>query len=205
MGSERKVRLRLPGRLAAGLDDYRALYARAHGQEVELPAPIAGILQQLLNSDRAVQRHRRSRQPAPSAGGAKSNYGDASNPLTSSTMKADRLRLLAAIQPPKVTEVPSIAAICASRAPSHGSDRPRSQGMTRRLRSEPLRRGLRSPGDLSSSRVLGTRRPRVQISRWEGAGARRQVPPEARCGHNAAEGAHGPIAVTSRQGRGRLL
>lgn len=57
---ERKVRLRLPGRLAADLDDYRALYARVHGQEIELTALIEGILDQFLASDRAFQRHRRS-------------------------------------------------------------------------------------------------------------------------------------------------
>ena len=57
---ERRVRLRLPGRLAADLDDYRALYARAHGQEIELPALIEGILEQFLASDRAFQRHRRA-------------------------------------------------------------------------------------------------------------------------------------------------
>jgi len=61
---ERKVRLRLPGGLAADLDDYRALYARAHGQEIELPALIEGILEQFLASDRAFQRQRRvSRLP----------------------------------------------------------------------------------------------------------------------------------------------
>jgi hypothetical protein len=58
--AERKVRLRLPGRLAAGLDEYRALYARAHGQEIELPALIEGILEQFLESDRAFRRHRRA-------------------------------------------------------------------------------------------------------------------------------------------------
>jgi hypothetical protein len=57
---ERKVRLRLPGRLAADLDEYRALYTRAHGQEIELPALIEGILEQFLAGDRAFQRHRRS-------------------------------------------------------------------------------------------------------------------------------------------------
>jgi hypothetical protein len=57
---ERKLRLRLPGRLAADLDDYRALYARAHGQEIELPALIEGILEQFLLSDRAFQRQRRA-------------------------------------------------------------------------------------------------------------------------------------------------
>jgi len=58
--AERKVRLRLPGRLAAGLDEYRALYARAHGQEIELPGLIEGILEQFLTSDRAFQRQRRA-------------------------------------------------------------------------------------------------------------------------------------------------
>jgi len=57
---ERKVRLRLPGRLAADLDDYGALYARAHGQEIELPALIEGILDQFLASDRVFQRLRRA-------------------------------------------------------------------------------------------------------------------------------------------------
>lgn len=56
---ERKVRLRLPGRLAADLDDYRALYARAHSQEIKLPALIEGILEQFLASDRGFQRQRR--------------------------------------------------------------------------------------------------------------------------------------------------
>jgi hypothetical protein len=36
---ERKLRLRLPGRLAADLDEYRALYARVQ-PEIELPALI---------------------------------------------------------------------------------------------------------------------------------------------------------------------
>jgi len=57
---ERKVRLRLPGRLAADLDAYRGLYARVHGHEIELPALIEGILEQFLASDRAFQRRRRS-------------------------------------------------------------------------------------------------------------------------------------------------
>jgi hypothetical protein len=57
---ERKVRLRLPGRLAAELDDYCALYAQAHGQEIELPALIEAILEQFLASDRAFQRARRN-------------------------------------------------------------------------------------------------------------------------------------------------
>jgi len=56
---ERKVRLRLPGRLAADLDDYCALYARVHSQEIELSALIEGILEQFLASDRAFQRTRR--------------------------------------------------------------------------------------------------------------------------------------------------
>jgi hypothetical protein len=63
---ERKVRLRLPGRLAADLDEYRALYVRAHGQEIDLPALIEGILEQFLGSDRAFQRQRR--RPANSSG-----------------------------------------------------------------------------------------------------------------------------------------
>jgi hypothetical protein len=33
---ERKVRLRLPGRLGADLDDYCELYTQVHGQEIEL-------------------------------------------------------------------------------------------------------------------------------------------------------------------------
>jgi hypothetical protein len=61
---ERKVRLRLPGRLAADLDDYRSLYARAHGQEIELSGLIEGILEQFLASDRAFQRHRRANTSA---------------------------------------------------------------------------------------------------------------------------------------------
>ena len=56
---ERKVRLRLPGRLALELDEYRDLYAEAHGQEIDLPALIEGILEQFLTSDRFFQRHRR--------------------------------------------------------------------------------------------------------------------------------------------------
>jgi hypothetical protein len=67
---ERKVRLRLPGRLAAELDEYRELYARVHGQEIELAALIEGVLDQFLASDRAFQRQRRSATgvvPAPRA------------------------------------------------------------------------------------------------------------------------------------------
>jgi hypothetical protein len=56
---ERKIRLRLPGRLGADLDDYRELYAQVHGQEIELAALIEGILEQFLASDRAFQRARR--------------------------------------------------------------------------------------------------------------------------------------------------
>jgi hypothetical protein len=65
---ERKVRLRLPGRLAAELDEYRALYARVHGLEIDLAALIEGILEQFLTSDRVFQRQRRSaRQPDSSS------------------------------------------------------------------------------------------------------------------------------------------
>jgi hypothetical protein len=56
---DRKIRLRLPGRLGADLDDYRELYAQVHGHEIELPALIEGILEQFLASDRAFQRVRR--------------------------------------------------------------------------------------------------------------------------------------------------
>jgi hypothetical protein len=55
---ERKVRLRLPGRLAADLDHYCELYAQVHGHEIELPSLIEGILEQFLASDRAFQRSR---------------------------------------------------------------------------------------------------------------------------------------------------
>lgn len=63
---ERKVRLRLPGRLAAELDEYRELYARVHGQEIELPALIEGIVEQFLASDRAFQRGQRRSVSSPS-------------------------------------------------------------------------------------------------------------------------------------------
>jgi hypothetical protein len=53
---DRKLRLRISGRLAADLDDYRALYARTHGREIELPALIEGIVAQFLATDRAFQR-----------------------------------------------------------------------------------------------------------------------------------------------------
>ena len=64
---ERKIRLRLPGRLGADLDDYCDLYAQVHGQEIELAALIEGILEQFLASDRAFQRAcRSSTQPSQS-------------------------------------------------------------------------------------------------------------------------------------------
>jgi len=78
---ERKVRLRLPGRLAADLDDYRALYAQAHGQEIELPALIEGILEQFLASDRAFQRRQRTKQPAEGASSDRASHGEDSQPL----------------------------------------------------------------------------------------------------------------------------
>ena len=56
---ERKIRLRLPGRLGADLDDYRELYAQVHREKIELAALIEGILEQFLASDRAFQRARR--------------------------------------------------------------------------------------------------------------------------------------------------
>ncbi len=70
---ERKVRLRLAGRLAAELDEYREVYAQVHGHEIELPALIEGILAQFLASDRAFQRRRRggdkvAQDPVPPAG-----------------------------------------------------------------------------------------------------------------------------------------
>ena len=63
---ERKVRLRLPGRLAAELDEYRGLYAQAHGHEIELPALIEGIVEQFLAGDRFFQRRRRATTSAHS-------------------------------------------------------------------------------------------------------------------------------------------
>jgi len=68
---ERKVRLRLPGRLAAELDEYRALYARAHGHEIDLLALIEGILEQFLASDRVFQRQRRGAKQPDSASPAR--------------------------------------------------------------------------------------------------------------------------------------
>lgn len=70
---ERKLRLRLPGRLASELDEYRGLYEQAHGHEIELPALIEGILEQFLASDRGFQRQRRGRRahaPVSDAAGA---------------------------------------------------------------------------------------------------------------------------------------
>lgn len=55
---QRKVRLRLPGRLGADLDAYREVYARTHGREIDLAALIEGILEQFLASDRGFQRRR---------------------------------------------------------------------------------------------------------------------------------------------------
>jgi hypothetical protein len=55
---ERKLRLRINGRLAADLDEYRALYARTHGSEIEMAALVEGILVQFLETDRAFQRER---------------------------------------------------------------------------------------------------------------------------------------------------
>jgi hypothetical protein len=64
---DRKIRLQIPGRLGADLDEYRDLYAQVHGQEIELAALIEGILEQFLASDRAFQRARRgSAQPSQS-------------------------------------------------------------------------------------------------------------------------------------------
>lgn len=57
---QRKLRLRLPGRLGADLDAYRELYARTHGLEIDLPALIEGILEQFLASDRGFRRRGRS-------------------------------------------------------------------------------------------------------------------------------------------------
>jgi len=67
---ERKVRLRLPGRLGAELDTYRELYARTHGQDIDLAVLIEAILAQLLASDRGYQRQRHGGQetaPAPAS------------------------------------------------------------------------------------------------------------------------------------------
>lgn len=64
---ERKIRLRLPGRLAGELDEYCKLYGQVHAQEIELPALIEGILEQFLASDRVFQRQRRSAKQPDSA------------------------------------------------------------------------------------------------------------------------------------------
>lgn len=55
---ERKMGLRLPGRLAAELEEYRDLYAQTHRREIDLAALIEGILEQFLASDRFFQRRR---------------------------------------------------------------------------------------------------------------------------------------------------
>jgi len=57
---QRKVRLRLPGRLGADLDAYRDVYVRTHGRDIDLPALIEGILEQFLATDRGFQRRRAS-------------------------------------------------------------------------------------------------------------------------------------------------
>jgi hypothetical protein len=62
---ERRIRLRLPGRLGADLDHYCELYAQVRGHEIELPSLIEGILEQFLASDRAFQRKRREGREAP--------------------------------------------------------------------------------------------------------------------------------------------
>lgn len=73
---ERKVRLRLPGRLASELEEYRDLYAETHRHEIELAALIEGILDQFLASDRFFQR-RRSGGPAGAATDPKPDRLDA--------------------------------------------------------------------------------------------------------------------------------
>jgi hypothetical protein len=65
---ERKLRLRISGRLAADLDDYCALYIRTHGSDIALPALIEGILSQFLATDRAFQRQRASAAGSERAG-----------------------------------------------------------------------------------------------------------------------------------------
>jgi hypothetical protein len=70
--AERKVRLRLPGRLAAELEEYRDLYAQTHRHEIDLAALIEGILEQFLASDRFFQRRRSGgamSPPSPSPDG----------------------------------------------------------------------------------------------------------------------------------------
>lgn len=63
---ERKVRLRLHGRLAAELEEYRGLYVQTHRHEIDLAALIEGILEQFLASDRFFQRRPRSIAATPS-------------------------------------------------------------------------------------------------------------------------------------------
>jgi hypothetical protein len=65
---ERKLRLRISGRLAADLDDYCALYIRTHGSDIALPALIEGILAQFLATDRAFQRRRNASAESHSPG-----------------------------------------------------------------------------------------------------------------------------------------
>ena len=67
---EQKLRLRINGRLAADLADYRGLYARTHGSEIELPALIEGILAQFLATDRAFQRQRNAAGTTEGCSGA---------------------------------------------------------------------------------------------------------------------------------------
>jgi hypothetical protein len=67
---EWKVKLRVPGRLGAELDNYRELYARTHGQDIDLAALVEAILAQFLASDRGYQRQRHRGQktaPAPAS------------------------------------------------------------------------------------------------------------------------------------------
>jgi hypothetical protein len=67
---EREGECRLLGRLGAELDAHRELYARTHGQEIELAALIEGILEQFLASDRGYQRQRHGGHkaaPAPAS------------------------------------------------------------------------------------------------------------------------------------------
>lgn len=61
---ERKLRLRLPGTLAADLELYARLYAEEHGHEIALPDLVQAIVEHFLESDRAFGRHKRSRATA---------------------------------------------------------------------------------------------------------------------------------------------
>jgi len=60
------VRLRLPGRLAAELEEYRDLYVQTHRHDIDMAPLIEGILEQFLASDRSFQRRQRSIAAAPS-------------------------------------------------------------------------------------------------------------------------------------------